>query len=134
MSNTLEGAARNLFAAPNFAHLSVPRRDGTIQNAVIWIDVDEADNLVINSAEGRGWPQNLRRAGAATISIHNQDNPYEFATVTAKLTGDTNDGAEDVIDALAKKYLDVDSYPARTEGEVRVTFTLTPQRVYHRRG
>ena len=73
----------------------------------------------------------LRRTGQATISIHNQENPYEFASIACKLTGDTHEGADDVIDALAKKYMDADSYPFRQEGEQRVTFTLTPGRVTH---
>ena len=33
------------------------------------------------------------------------------------------------IDALAKKYLDKDSYPFRQAGEVRVIFEITPSGV-----
>ena len=130
MSETLNGSVRALVEGKNFAHLSVLRKDGTIQSAVVWVHTD-GDDLVINSAEGRGWPANLRRTGQATISIHNQENPYEFASIACKLTGDTHEGADDVIDALAKKYMDADSYPFRQEGEQRVTFTLTPGRVTH---
>ena len=36
------------------------------------------------------------------------------------VTDITTDGADAHIDALAKKYLGVDSYPMRTEGEVRI--------------
>ena len=32
----------------------------------------------------------------------------------------TTDGADADIDALAKKYLGVDTYPMRSEGEVRI--------------
>jgi hypothetical protein len=34
-----------------------------------------------------------------------------------------------VIDRLAKKYLDVESYPMRREGEVRGTVTIRPDRI-----
>jgi PPOX class probable F420-dependent enzyme len=132
MADTLDGAAKDLFAAKNYAHLSVARRDGTIQTVVIWADVDDEGRIVVNSAEGRGWPANLRRAGRATISVHNAENPFEFAAVEAKLTVDSHDDADDVIDALAKKYLDADSYPGRTPEEQRITFRLTPERVIHR--
>jgi len=37
------------------------------------------------------------------------------------VTDMTTDGADAHIDALAKKYLGVDSYPMRQEGEVRIT-------------
>jgi hypothetical protein len=45
---------------------------------------------------------------------------------TAELT---EDGAEEQIDRLAKKYMDVDSYPYRQEGERRVTIKIRPERV-----
>ena len=131
-NSTLDGAARAIVADKNFAHLSVPREDGTILTAVIWSDVDDAGNIVVNSAEGRPWPRLLRKAGHATLSWTNASNPYEFVSVTAKLVEDTNEGADDVIDALAKKYMGVDSYPGHSDAETRVTFTLRPQRVTHR--
>jgi PPOX class probable F420-dependent enzyme len=129
VASKLEGRARDIVADKNFAHLSVPRQDGTIQSVVIWADVDDQGRVVVNSAEGRGWPKNLRRAGEATLSIANGDNPYEFVSLTGKLVEDTHDGADDVIDALAKKYMGVDSYPFRQEGEQRITFVIEPERV-----
>jgi PPOX class probable F420-dependent enzyme len=131
-ATTLDGPAHAVVADKNYAHLSVPREDGTILSVVIWSDVDADGNVVVNSAEGRAWPRLLRRAGRATLSWANAANPYEFVSVTAKLVGDTHDGADAGIDALAKKYMDVDSYPGRTDAEQRVQFTLQPERVTHR--
>jgi PPOX class probable F420-dependent enzyme len=128
----LEGPARDIVADKNYAHLAVPREDGTILSVVVWSDVDADGNIVVNSAEGRAWPRLLRRAGRATLSWANAANPFEFVSVTAKLVGDSHDGADDSIDALAKKYLDADSYPGRTPAETRVVFTLAPERVTHR--
>ena len=68
----------------------------------------------------------------ARNSSPNAANPFEFVSVTATLVGDTHDGADDGIDALAKKYLDADSYPGRTPSETRVQFTLRPERVTHK--
>ena len=132
MPATLEGPAHAIVADKNYAHLSVPREDGSILSVVVWADVDADGNILVNSAEGRAWPRLLRRAGQATISWANAANPFEFVAVTAKLTGDTHDGADDGIDALAKKYLDADSYPGRTPEETRIQFTLTPERVTHK--
>jgi PPOX class probable F420-dependent enzyme len=131
-SNTLDGAARAIVADKNYAHLAVPRDDGTILAVVIWSDVDADGNIIVNSAEGRTWPRLLRRAGQATLSWTNASNPYEFVAVTARLVGDTTDGADDVIDALAKKYMGVDVYPGHSDAQTRVTFTLQPQRVTHK--
>jgi hypothetical protein len=128
----LEGAARAIVADKNYAHLAVPRTDGTILAVVIWADADADGNIVVNSAEGRTWPKLLRKAGRATISWTNASNPYEFVSVTAKVVGDTTDGADAGIDALAKKYMDVDKYPYASADETRVEFTLEPERVTHR--
>jgi len=134
MAAKLEGRAREIVEDKNFAHVAVPRQDGTIQGVVVWADVDDQGRVVVNSAEGRGWPKNLRRAGSATVTVANHENPYEFVSVTGRLVEDTHDGADDVIDGLAKKYLDADSYPFRKEGEQRVTFVLEPERVSHQGG
>jgi hypothetical protein len=128
----LEGAARAIVADTNYAHLAVPREDGSILAVVIWADADADGNIIVNSAEGRTWPKLLRKAGQATLSWTNASNPYEFVSVTAKLTGDTNDGADAGIDALAKKYMDVDKYPYASADETRVQFTLEPERITHR--
>ena len=45
------------------------------------------------------------------------------------MTDVTTDGADAHIDALAKKYLGVDSYPMRREGEVRVRITVRTDRI-----
>ena len=132
MTASLEGAARAIVADKNYAHLAVPREDGSILSVVIWADVDADGNVIVNSAEGRTWPRLLRRAGRATLSWANASNPYEFVSVTAKLVGDTHEGADAGIDALAKKYMGVDTYPAHSDSEQRVQFTLAPERVTHR--
>ena len=41
----------------------------------------------------------------------------------------TEDGADEHIDALAKKYLDQDKYPFRTPDEVRVKYYIEPVKV-----
>jgi PPOX class probable F420-dependent enzyme len=124
--STFQPRDRELISAPNFCHVAVPAEDGTIQTVVVWVDLD-GDQIVLNSAEGRDWPANLRRAGRATLTVMNLDNPQEFVTIVARLVEDTHDGADDVINALAHKY-DGRDYPF-TAGQQRVTFRLAPERV-----
>jgi PPOX class probable F420-dependent enzyme len=134
MADKLEGRAKEIVQNKNFAHVSVPRADGSIQTVVVWADADDEGRVVLNSAEGRDWPSNLRRAGQATVSIANAENPYEYVTVVGTLDSDTTEDGDAVIDALAKKYMDADSYPYRKEGEQRVTFRLAPEKVQHKSG
>jgi PPOX class probable F420-dependent enzyme len=130
--STLEPRDRDLLKDRNFCHVAVPRKDGTIQTVVVWCDVDDDDNVVLNSAEGRAWPANLRRAGRATVTIMNMENPLEYLSLVGRLDEDTNDGADDVIDALSRKYTGGEYDHSRDEQ--RVTFRLAPERVTHRGG
>jgi PPOX class probable F420-dependent enzyme len=121
---------RELLKDPNFCHVSVLADDGTIQSVLVWCDLDDDDRVVLNSAEGRDWPAHLRRAGHATLTVVNRDNPLEYVTLVGRLVDDTSDGADDVINALAHKYdgRDYDFQP----GQQRVTFRLAPERIARR--
>jgi PPOX class probable F420-dependent enzyme len=130
--STLTPRARDVIKARNFCHVAVPRKDGTIQTVVVWCDVDDDDHVVLNSAEGRAWPANLRRAGRGTVTVMNMEDPLEYVSIVGRLEQDTNDGADDVINALSHKY-DGSDYDFRP-GEQRVTFRLVPERIIHKGG
>lgn len=128
MADTLEGRAKEILEDKNYAVVSIPRQDGTVQSVVVWADVEDG-RITMNSAEGRSWPNNLRRAKTATVTAFAGGSPWEWVSVTGRLEHDTHEGADEHIDALAKKYLDADAYPFRQEGEQRIKFTLHPERV-----
>ncbi len=130
MPETLEGRPRELLEAPNFCQVATILKDGTPHVVPTWVDV-EGDTVLLNSAEGRLWPKNIRRDPRVTLTVLNQENPYEFVSIRGRLAEDTHDGADEHIDKLAKKYMDVDTYPFRREGEQRVTFKIQPERVIH---
>jgi len=129
--STFQPRDRELIQAPNFCHVAVVAEDGTIQTVIVWVDLD-GDQLVLNSAEGRSWAANLRRTGSATLTVMNLDDTHEFVTVVARVVDDTNDGADDVINALSHKYKRRD-YPFQP-GQQRVTFRLAPERIARHRG
>jgi len=128
MAATLDDRSRALLEAPNFCHVASHREDGTIHTVVVWVH-PHGDEVWLNSAEGRVWPANLRRDPQVTLTVTNKDNPYEYVTIEGRVVGDTHDGADEDIDALAKKYMDADTYPFRKEGEQRVIFRLEPEHV-----
>jgi PPOX class probable F420-dependent enzyme len=128
MATKLEGRARELLEQPNFVAVATVDDDGVPDVKVVWADVDDG-HVVLNSAEGRKWPERLRRQGRATVTVVNHDNPYEYAVIKGRLADDTHEGADENIDALAKKYLGKDEYPFRQPGEQRVLFRIEPERV-----
>lgn len=118
----------DLLKGVNFAHLATLNPGGEPQVSPVWIDFD-GENVLINSAEGRAKVRNLDRDPRVALSVHDQANPYRYIQVRGEVVEKTHDGADEHIDALAKRYLDADSYPFRSPGEVRVIYKIRPERV-----
>ena len=116
-----------LLRAKNFATLATLMPDGSPQASVVWIDVD-GDTVIVNSAEGRTKTETVRRDPRVAISLVDRDDPYRQLMIRGRVTEILWEGADESIDALAKKYLDADSYPGRRAGEQRVILRITPDR------
>ena len=127
---SIEGRVKELLEAPTFSHLATIREDGTVHGVVVWHHLEDG-KIALNSSEGRAWPANVRRDPRVTITIHDEQNPYEYVEIRGRVVEDTNDGAKEHIDALAKKYLDKDEYPYLQPGEQRIKFLVEPERVRH---
>jgi PPOX class probable F420-dependent enzyme len=128
MADQIQGRARELLEAPNVVSVATIGKSGAADVKVVWADLDDG-HVVLNSAEGRQWPENVRRDPRVTITVINPENPYEYAQVRGRVVEDTHAGADENIDRLAKKYLGKDEYPYRREGEQRVMFRVEPERV-----
>jgi PPOX class probable F420-dependent enzyme len=122
----IEGRARELIEAPNFVTLATEREDGSTHLTVIWGGLADGQ-IAVNSAEGRTWPENVRRNPDVSLVVVNSENPYEYVSVRGRVVEDTHDGADAHIDRLAQKYLGKDEYPFRQPGEQRVKFLIEPE-------
>jgi PPOX class probable F420-dependent enzyme len=111
-----------------FAHLATLMPGGQPQVTPVWVDYD-GRHVLINTAAGRQKDKNLERDGRVSLSILDPDNPYKYLEVRGHVVERTRNGAEEHIDAMAKKYLDKDKYPFRQPGEVRVLFRIEPEHV-----
>jgi PPOX class probable F420-dependent enzyme len=117
-----------LLEGPNFAHLATLMPDGAPQVTPVWVDYD-GTHILVNTAEGRQKPRNVRRDPRVAIDIYDQQNPYYAAWVRGRVVEVTNEGAEELIDKLAKKYIGQDRYPWRQPGEKRVIFKILPEHI-----
>jgi PPOX class probable F420-dependent enzyme len=108
----------------SFAHLATLMPDGSPQVTPVWVDYD-GEHIIINSARGRVKTRNMKVGSPVAVEIMDADNPYRYLQVRGKVAEVTEAGADQVIDKLAKKYMDVDSYPYRSENEVRVTYKIS---------
>jgi PPOX class probable F420-dependent enzyme len=128
MTEVFTDAARAIFAKKSLAHVATLGADGSPHVTPVWVLLD-GDDIVINTALGRAKARDLAADPRVAISITDPDNPYVAVAVRGTVTTFTTDGADAVIDEMAKKYLDVDTYPMRREGEVRVTVRIRPDRI-----
>lgn len=119
----------DLFQKKAFAQLATLMPDGSPQVSPVWVDYD-GRFLVINSAKGRVKDRNMRRDPRVGIDLIDPDNPYRHLSIRGRVTEITENGADEQIDKLTKKYLNQDRYPYRGSGEVRVTYKIEPQSVH----
>jgi PPOX class probable F420-dependent enzyme len=128
MPDVFSDKARQLVARPVLASLTTLNADGSPQITPLWVEMD-GDDLLFNTAEGRIKARNLHRDPRVAVSVIDPDDPYNVVAVQGKVVDITTDGADAHIDSLAKKYLGVDTYPMRREGEVRIKVRVHPDRV-----
>jgi PPOX class probable F420-dependent enzyme len=115
----------DLFHKKAFAHLATIMADGRPQVTPVWCDFD-GTSVRINSAKGRVKDRNMRRDPRVTLAIQDPDNPYRYLEIRGHVVEISEEGADAHIDSLAKKYLGVDKYPYRREGEIRVMYKIQP--------
>jgi PPOX class probable F420-dependent enzyme len=128
VTDVLSPTARALLERPVLASLATISADGSPQITPLWISVD-GDDLLVNTARGRAKERNLARSPAVALCVIDPDDPYNVVAVHGTVTEITTEGADAHIDALAHKYLGVDTYPMRAEGEVRVKVRIRTDRI-----
>lgn len=128
MPAALSEGVKKLFLEANFGHLATLMADGSPQVTPVWVDLEDG-RILVNSAEGRTKPRNVRRDPRVAISITRQDNPYASAFIRGRVVEMRHEGADELIDKLAKKYIGQDRYPWRQAGERRVIMVIEPEHV-----
>ena len=125
--NRLTDAQREFLAQPFVGVVTDLRPDGSPHSTPVWVDVDEA-GVSFNTAHGRAKPTYIARDGRVALTVVDPEDPYRWLSVsgTAALV---DDGADDQIDRLAKKYIGKDTYPFRAPGERRVTVRISIEKV-----
>jgi PPOX class probable F420-dependent enzyme len=121
-------AALDLCRTKALAYIGTTAPDGSPQVSPVWVDVIDG-KPAFNTAIGRAKEKHLRADPRISLAIAAPDNPYQYIEVQGTATL-TEDGADAFIDALAKKYMDKDSYPFRSAEEKRVTVVIEPDKYF----
>lgn len=129
---------RAFLAAPGrFATLATLDPDGAPRQAVVWYRLDPDGRVVVNSADGRRWPANLRRDPRCSVVVADPADGYSFVALSGRVeeTIDEQALAQADIAGMARRYHADD--PAEAEGVIarfrtqhRVTFRIAVQAVH----
>ena len=126
----IDPSLRYFFEDKNLAFVATLMKDGSPQITPTWVDLDNDNQILINTALGRIKQKNVARDPRVAISIADKNNPYHMVTVRGEVVDQiTGEQAEKHIDKMAKKYLDKDKYPFSTPGEKRILLKVRPTKV-----
>lgn len=103
------------------------RPDGSPHSTVVWVDVDD-EGASFNTAWPRAKPRYLANDPRVSLTVVDPGDPYRWISVDGTVTL-SEEGANEQIDRLAKKYVGLDSYPWHKPEETRVSIRISATRI-----
>ncbi len=131
MERPIPDDVRHFLADRRYAIIATIDPDGSPHQAVAWYLL-EGDALVVNSAEGRRWPANLRRDGRISVVV--EDGLRWVGLVGHVEVVDDQERAQADIAAMARRNEEPAEAEAlirdRFERQRRVSFRLHPSSIH----
>lgn len=120
----------DLFEKKAYGHLASLLKDGRPHVTPVYVDYD-GEFILINSARGRQKDLNMEKRRHVAIEITDPENPLRYLGVMGEVVEITEEGADEHLDVLARRYLNRDRYPPsmRYPGEVRRLYKVKPEKV-----
>jgi PPOX class probable F420-dependent enzyme len=107
------------------------RPDGSPHTTVVWVDVDDDGEVSFNTAHGRAKPRFITDDPRVSLTVVDPGDPYRWISISGTATL-VDEGADEHIDRLAKKYIGQDKYPFRAPDEQRVSVRIAPTTIESR--
>ena len=107
------------------------RPDGSPHTTVVWVDVGDDGEVSFNTAHGRAKPRFITDDPRVSLTVVDPGDPYRWISISGTATL-VDEGADEHIDRLAKKYIGQDKYPFRTPDEQRVSVRIAPTTIESR--
>ena len=126
----LTASERSFLEGPFVGVVTDLRPDGSPHSTIVWVDVDD-EGVSFNTAWPRAKPRYIEADPRVSLTVVDPGDPYRWVALsgTAALV---DEGANEQIDRLAKKYVGRDSYPWHKPEERRVTVRISPTRIESR--
>lgn len=127
----LSAAERAFLENPFVGVVTDLRPDGSPHCTVVWVDVDDGGGVSFNTAWPRAKPRYLSSDPRVSLTVVDPADPYRWISIDGTATL-VDEGANDQIDRLAKKYVGLESYPWHKPEETRVSVRIAPTRIESR--
>jgi PPOX class probable F420-dependent enzyme len=112
-----------------YGQLATLMPDGAPQLTQVWLDTD-GTHILVNTVASHQKVRNVRRDPRVAVNAHDPGRTYRIANVRGRVVEMTTAGADEHIDALARKYLGTDRYPFRRPGQQRLILKIRPERIH----
>jgi PPOX class probable F420-dependent enzyme len=119
----------DLLESDALGHLATVRANGTPHVTPLWVDYD-GEAVLVNVRLDRVKAANMRERPDVAISIVDPRNPYRYLAITGRVASWSEDGWQEHMNKLARRYMKVDRYPWFFAGEQRAIFRIVPTHVY----
>jgi len=127
----LTRAQREFLENPFIGVATTLRPDGSPHSTVVWVDVDD-DGVSFNTAWPRAKPRHLEADPRVSLVVVDPKDELRWLGITGTATL-VDEGANDQIDRLARKYRGHERYQSHREGETRVTVRIAPRWIESRK-
>jgi len=125
----MEEKAKNLFKDKNLVFIATIMKDGSPQLSPVWADFEDG-YIMVNTAQGRIKHKNVVRDSRVAVSVVSQTNPLDMTTVRGNVIEIIPDYEYVHINKLTKKYMGIENYPFRQQGEKRIVLKIKPEKVF----
>ncbi len=117
---------KDILDSTALAHVATVGPNGEPQNTPVWFDFD-GEHLKFSQTKARQKYRNVGREPRIALSIVDPENDYRYIEVRGEVVRIDEDPNLDFINAMAKKYLDMDKYPFHQPGDERVVVVIEPR-------
>lgn len=131
--STIPDSHKDLLERPIATTMATAMPDGSLQNTVLWFDWD-GEKIRVSTTKDRQKYKNLTANPNVSLMFVDPDNMYRYLEVRGTVEF-AEEGAYDLIDQLAKAYVNKDSYyggvaPAEAKAkEERIILNIVPKHI-----
>ncbi|KPN29600.1 PPOX class probable F420-dependent enzyme [Halolamina pelagica] len=74
----------DIFESESFAHLATIMPNGMPHVTPVWVDHEDREYVLVNTARGRRKEKNVRREPMVGLSVYDPDDPYRYVSVQGR--------------------------------------------------